>query len=122
MKFKALTLLFCLLSFVANGQNFTEEEIKIPIKDKTVKGIITLPKGNGPFPAVLIIQGSGATDLDGNTMGMQGKNNSLKMLSEALADNGIASLRYDKRIFGGFNEAELRFDDFVTDAVTAFSV
>jgi esterase/lipase len=105
-----------------SSQSFTEEEIKIPVADKTVKAMITIPNGSGPFPAVLIIQGSGATDLDGNTMGMQGKNNSLKMLAESLANQGIASLRYNKRIFAGFPENTLSFDDFVTDAVTAFSI
>jgi uncharacterized protein len=105
-----------------SGQSFTEEEINIPVADKTVKAIITIPQGTGPFPAVLIIQGSGATDLDGNTMGMQGKNNSLKMLAESLAKQGIASLRYNKRIFAGIPENTLSFDDFVTDAVTAFSI
>ena len=122
MKSTAFLLIFCLLSFVTQAQNFTEEPIDIPLNGKSVKGIITLPRGNGPFPAVLIIQGSGATDLDGNTMGMQGKNNALKMLAEALAENGIAALRYNKRIFAGFSETELRFDHFVDDAVTAFSI
>lgn len=105
-----------------SGQSFSEEEINIPVADKSVNAIITIPQGSGPFPAVLIIQGSGATDLDGNTMGMQGKNNSLKMLSASLANQGIASLRYNKRIFAGFPESNLSFDDFVTDAITAFGI
>jgi hypothetical protein len=121
---KALFLSFILTCSVFNlsGQDFTEEETKIPVADKSVKAVLTVPNGKGPFPAVLIIQGSGATDLDGNTMGMQGKNNSLKMLSESLASQGIASLRYNKRIFAGFPENELSFNDFVADAVTAFNL
>lgn len=115
------TMLLC-SALTLSSQSFTEEEIKIPVADKTVKAIITIPQGSVAFPAVLIIQGSGATDLDGNTMGMQGKNNSLKMLAESLAKQGIASLRYNKRIFAGFPENMLSFDDFVTDAVTAFSI
>ncbi|MFN3758122.1 MAG: alpha/beta hydrolase [Algoriphagus aquaeductus] len=49
------------------------------------------------------------------------KNNSLKMLAEGLAENGIASLRYDKRGVGeskdaGLSESELRFEHYVQDA------
>lgn len=49
--------------------------------------------------AVLIIAGSGPTDRNGNSpLGVGG--NSYKLLAEALADAGIASLRYDKRAIG----------------------
>lgn len=73
------------------------------------------------LPVVLIIQGSGPTDKDGNSAALNGKNNSLKLLAELLAENGIASLRFDKRGFGLSKEAamaeeELIFDDFVNDA------
>lgn len=47
-------------------------------------------------PIAIIIAGSGATTKDGNTIGM-GENNSLKMLAEDLAKQGIASIRFDKR-------------------------
>jgi pimeloyl-ACP methyl ester carboxylesterase len=51
-----------------------------------------------------------------------GSNNSLKYLAEALAAQGIASLRYDKRgvarsVGAATSEAELRFDTFINDAV-----
>lgn len=73
------------------------------------------------LPVVLIIQGSGPTDKDGNSAALNGKNNSLKLLAELLAKNGIASLRFDKRGLGLSKEAatpeeELTFDDFVNDA------
>jgi esterase/lipase len=122
MKVIFFSLILVCSAFTLSSQEFTEETIQLPVANKTVKAVITLPHGQGPFPAVMIIQGSGATDLDGNTAGMPGKNNSLKMLSEALAKNGIASLRYNKRIFAGFPETELSFDDFVTDAITAFEL
>lgn len=76
-------------------------------------------------PVVLLIAGSGPTDRDGNTPLLPGKNNSLRYLAEALAERGIASLRYDKRGIGesraamaGLTEADLRFDHFVDDAIT----
>jgi len=115
-----LSILCCCL--LASAQEFTHTDVTIPVEDKTTKAVLTLPAGDGPFPAMVIISGSGATDKDGNTYGMQGKNNSLKLLSEALAAKGYASLRYDKRIFAGFGEQTLNFDHFVTDAVSAFNL
>lgn len=72
-------------------------------------------------PIVLIIAGSGPTDRDGNSPGRQGRNDCLKLLAEALADAGIASVRYDKRgvresLRAARSEADLRFENYVDDA------
>ena len=71
---------------------------------------------------MLIIAGSGPTDRDGNNPMLPGKNNAYRMLADALAADGIASVRYDKRGIGasraaGRSEADLRFDNYVDDAV-----
>jgi pimeloyl-ACP methyl ester carboxylesterase len=84
--------------------------------------MLQLPEGDGPHPVVLIIAGSGPTDRDGNNPLIPGRNDSLKMIAEALAETGVASVRYDKRGLGtsagaGKPESELRFEDFVDDAV-----
>ena len=73
------------------------------------------------FPVVLILSGSGPTDRDGNSSLLPGKNNSLKYLGEALAKNGIASLRYDKRGVGKsaasvMRVEDLRFKTYIEDA------
>jgi hypothetical protein len=73
------------------------------------------------MPVVLLISGSGPTDRDGNSPMLPGKNNSLKMLAEGLAMNGIASLRYDKRGVGEsakamVAESDLRFETYIDDA------
>ena len=52
---------------------------------------------------------------------MPGPNNSLKLLAEALAERGIATVRYDKRGIGASraamtSEADLRFDMLADDA------
>lgn len=60
-----------------------------------LRGVLTVPAGRGPFPAALIIAGSGAFNRDGNLRGM--RNDSLKRLAHGLAEQGIASLRFDKR-------------------------
>jgi pimeloyl-ACP methyl ester carboxylesterase len=88
-----------------------------------LQGTLELPaRGAGPFPVVLIISGSGPTDRDGNSPAFTGPNNSLKYLAEGLAAEGIASLRYDKRgiaasVAAGKAEADVRFDDYIEDAV-----
>lgn len=72
-------------------------------------------------PVALIIAGSGPTDRDGNNPLIPGKNNSLRYLAEALAEHGIASLRYDKRGIGQSRmhgvPTDLRFEHYVDDAV-----
>lgn len=74
-----------------------------------------------PCPVVLMIAGSGPTDRDGNTLPLGVTNNSLRFLAFGLAEHGIASLRYDKRLIGesratGPSEQNLRFTDLVDDA------
>ena len=54
---------------------------------------------------------------------LPGQNNSYRLLAEALAADGIASLRYDKRGIGeskvaGLNETDLRFETYVQDAAS----
>src|SRR5699024_6948227 len=66
-----------------------------------------------------IIPGSGPTDRNGNTA--MGDNNGLKMVAEALAEHGMASLRYDKRGAGKNKDAvtdeeeDMRCDQFIAD-------
>ena len=83
-------------------------------------GTLIVP-ANPRAPVVLIIAGSGPTDRDGNNPMLPGKNNSLRYLAEALAERGIASLRYDKRGIGasrmGGVPTDLRFEHYVDDAV-----
>jgi pimeloyl-ACP methyl ester carboxylesterase len=71
----------------------------------------------------LLIAGSGPTDRDGNSAGLPGKNDSLKLLAAGLSAHGIASLRYDKRGIAAsaaamVDEAALRFETMIADAVS----
>lgn len=84
-------------------------------------GELVTPEGDGPYPIVVIIPGSGPTDRDGNSPALPGKNDSLKLLAEGLANHGIASIRYDKRGAGKNTQAlvaeeDMRFEQFVDDA------
>jgi pimeloyl-ACP methyl ester carboxylesterase len=99
-----------------------------PVSVKTLAGMISgtlgMPKNvTGKIPVVLIIPGSGPTDRDGNSGQLGLNTNMYKLLAVALAKNGIASLRYDKRLVGksisaGAKEADLRFEDYVEDAIS----
>ncbi len=76
----------------------TEREVTIP-GPVPLPGTLTLPAGKGPFPALIIIHGSGAGDRD-LTMGPQPPLSLIKPyrdLAWGLAQHGVAVLRYDKR-------------------------
>jgi dienelactone hydrolase len=54
---------------------------------------LVVPEGDGPFPAVVLVHGSGPGDRDETV----GANAPFKDLAEGLGKHGIASLRYVKR-------------------------
>lgn len=76
------------------------EEIAISGPKGPLKGSLTMPAEVPQPPTAIIIPGSGPTDRDGNSpLGVRAA--SLRLLAEALADHGIASIRIDKRgMFG----------------------
>jgi uncharacterized protein len=67
---------------------------------KSAVVVLVRPFGPGPFPAVVMVAGSGPTDRDWNSPLLPGTNGSARLIAEALARVGIASLRYDKRASG----------------------
>ena len=104
------------------SSGFVQEPTTLTTATGVIYGTLDLPSGIGPFPVALIIAGSGPTDRDGNSAMLTGKNNSLQMLAQSLAAANIASVRFDKRGIGasaaaGPKEADLRFENYVDDAV-----
>lgn len=91
----------------------------------TLPGTLTLPANyNTEIPVALIVAGSGPTDRNGNSAGpLRAQNNSnlYAILAWQLADAGIASVRYDKRVIGDnlkkVDIATTSIDDFVADAI-----
>ena len=75
-------------------------DISWKLDSTTVDATVVRPNGPGPFPAVVMVAGSGPTDRDWNSPLMPGTNGSARLLAEALARAGFASLRYDKRVVG----------------------
>jgi pimeloyl-ACP methyl ester carboxylesterase len=75
-------------------------EVNWQMGETSMYGTLVRPFGPGPFPAVVMVAGSGPTDRDWNSPLLPGSNGSARLLAEALARAGIASLRYDKRASG----------------------
>ena len=78
----------------------TSVEVRWELDGITMRGTLTLPEGDGPFPGVVLVAGSGPTDRDWCSPLLPGTNGSGRLFAEAFAAAGIASLRYDKRVSG----------------------
>ena len=72
---------------------FTETEVTVGSAPWALPGTLSMPTGSGPFPAMVLVAGSGPQDRDETI----GPNAPLRDLAWGLASNGIAVLRYDKR-------------------------
>lgn len=67
--------------------------------ESTIAATMTIPHdGQSPFPAIVLIGGTGGLDRDGNGTGF--KSNLYKDLAEWLTTQGFATLRFDKRGIG----------------------
>lgn len=96
--------------------SFTQVEVIIGSSPFELGGTLTLPVGEGPFPAVVIVHGSGPNDRDGSLAA----NKPYRDIAQGLASRGIAVLRYDKRTFV-YREPVAGFtvDDEITDDAVA---
>lgn len=99
--------------------NYPIEDIQFYNKDAdiTLAGTLTLPKGEGPFPVVVTISGSGAQDRNEEIFGHK----PFMVIADYFAKKGIAVLRFDDRgtaqSEGNHNIATS--EDFATDVSAA---
>jgi dienelactone hydrolase len=77
----------------AKPEKFEERNVTVRTGSWELPGTLTLPKGAGPFPAVVLVHGSGPNDQDETVGGSK----TFKDLAWGLASRGVAVLRYTKR-------------------------
>ncbi len=100
---------------------YREEEIIFPNGKAKISlaGTLTLPRGPGPFPAVILLSGSGPHDRDESLVGHR----PFLVLADHLTRKGIAVLRFDKRGIGKStgDYASATTEDFAGDAEAALA-
>jgi len=105
----------------ADEAAFREVEVTVGKAPWQLPGTLTLPVGEGPFPAVVLVHGSGPNDRNESI----GPNRPFQDLARGLATHGIAVLRYDKRtkVYGVRMSADITLDEeVIDDAVAALSL
>lgn len=75
-----------------NSAKYTEQEVVVGDGAFALPGTLTIPAGEGPFPAVVLVQGSGPNDRDSSIGGAK----PFRDLAVGLASHNIAVLRYEK--------------------------
>jgi dienelactone hydrolase len=77
----------------SKAELYVEKAVKVGSGEWELPATLTLPKGAGPFPALVLVHGSGSHDRDETI----GPNKPFKDLALGLASHGVAVLRYVKR-------------------------
>lgn len=108
LNFKKMTAIFAVALLMFNvetalaqdptGESYTSEEVSFtnPLDGAVLSGTLLIPKNVDNPPVILMVTGSGLQNRDEEVMGHK----PFKTVAEYLAENGIASLRYDDRSFG----------------------
>ncbi|SEQ85783.1 alpha/beta fold hydrolase [Natrinema salaciae] len=100
----------------ADEDALTEHEVTVDTGDVALNGLLTVPEGRTPVPGVVLVHGAGVHDPDGTV----GNSKILKDISLGLASEGVASLRYEKRLANHeIPDDALTLDTVVTDDAVA---
>jgi uncharacterized protein len=101
--------------------NYKTEDITYTNADKSITygATITIPNGNGPFPAVLLITGSGPQNRDEEIF----EHKPFAVIADELTNDGYVVLRVDDRGVGKTtgDASNATTDDFVQDALVSFN-
>lgn len=100
---------------------YTEKSIYLNSGSHQLAAIVTVPKNAKNFPIVVLVHGSGPSDMD-QTVGV---NKPFKDIALGLAAKGVASLRYVKRTLIYANEFSKVFtvkEEVLDDAVAAVAL
>lgn len=90
----------------ASPKTFDEHDVTLGSGRLAVPGTLSLPRGSGPHPALILLAGSGPMDRDESI----GPNKAFKDLAWGLASRGIAVLRFDKVTFAHPNDVRQKTD------------
>lgn len=98
-----------------NKEKMLERDITVGADGFKLPGTLTLPVGKKKVPVVILVHGSGSQDRDETV----GPNKPFRDLAWALADRGIATVRYEKRtkVYGAACVPEGREMDYDTESV-----
>jgi uncharacterized protein len=105
-------------------ESFREKEVIVGHGEWALPGTITFPLGPGPFPALVLVHGSGPNDRDESI----GPNKVFRDLAWGLASQGIAVLRYEKRTkvyavkFNTLKDSFTVKEETIDDALAAASL
>lgn len=105
----------------ADTSLYSEKEISIKFEEGQMAGIFTSPKNLTSFPVVIMVHGSGPSDMDETV----GPNKPFKDLAAGLAAKGIGSIRYVKRSMvypRSFNKAFTVKEETIDDALSAINL
>jgi uncharacterized protein len=100
---------------------YVEQEVTFQNDDITLAGTLTLPEGDGPFPALILLSGSGQQDRD-EALAIVPGYRPFAEIADTLTRQGVAMLRYDDRGVGGSSAGDLATvssADFAGDAEAA---
>lgn len=112
-------LLLCTFSSMIHAQAISRSPIDLETASGVLHGSLVLPQRNSLGPVALLVAGSGPTDRNGNNPA--GRNDSLRRLAQSLAQQGVATVRYDKRGIAASqpaapDEATLSIEQYARDA------
>ena len=105
----------------ADTAKYQEKSVYLDTKDHKLAAIVTTPKNINNFPVVVLVHGSGPSDMDESI----GTNKPFKDLAFGLAAKGIGSVRYVKRTLlypNEFNKAFTVKEEVTDDALVAIAM